>query len=290
MNDFSAEGKYEFNESLRMEGKCSRLAPEIYIKDDPNQILYPLHPAEWKCGHKLYLEEWPSSEFWKEIFTAYGIRDEISFSSYLHKIENCNVVKLHPERMANMLYSFGYSASRFHEIRYIAQLAGMKKRLFSEKKIPVKTIRLLEEVSDEICDQFLKFLLLKEVNGNIAREIINNWVDLTDVDRRKVIDEFENLCIVRNPHSQLHLQDEFRKVLNEIRFPEITLFRKKMEDQKSKLTGNIRVSYDLTFEENTLRVYADMENNRNLEDFRKCIQDNNNIQILEQLIFLLNHA
>ena len=287
VNDFKPSG-FVINDDLRIDGEGSMLAPEIYFKYNIKNEFYALHPMGWNSDHRVILEQWPSSGLWKEILHTFGIFDELSFCKYVQKISFSEILHASSVDILSLLQSNGYSAARFNDIIYTASLSGFKRRLYVEKNIPVKLIKLMDKIKIDLCDNLAGFLLNKEVNGNIAKEIINSWIDLPDELKIEVIQKFE---ILRNDHlanKKIQIGDEFRKVIFSIRFPEIQAFMVKMDSMKMQLSKNINVSIDQKFEQNKIRIYTEVEDLNELQNFLMSINDNNNIIILEQMINLLN--
>jgi hypothetical protein len=290
MNDDLLLENRDMNDCLRIHGNGSQLAPEIYISVSDNSELYAIHPLDFHCGRRMMLTDWPTPQLWREIFYLFGIHDEFSFCEYVHKISGGDILKKRHGFMHDLLQSFGYSEARFGDIGYTACLKGYKKKLFTEKKVPVKSIRLLDNVNDILTQNFCGFLVLKEVNGNIAREMIQHWIDLTDLSKKEVLLKFENISAGGSSDSKLQIQEQFRKIIYDARFPEINAWKNEFELRQNQLSRAVKVGFDVKFESSSFRIYADIENKQELNHFIDAINENKNILILEQMINLLNQA
>jgi len=301
----------QIKNDLRIEGaspgKCSRLAPEIYIQVDETSGLYALHPLLWKSQHKVVLQDWPAPGFWREILKLYAVEDEYSFCIYADRVAGLELFRHYPDRLQSLLHSFGYSLARFEDISYAASLKDYNKTLFVEKKIPLKILRLLDlaEFSNTntvgqwgsqpgaagLTDTFATYLLLKEINGNIIKELITGWVDLDESKRKDLLQDFEDiLAKSRLPGVSVQIQNEFQKSMYAVRYPQVHSFKEQILRLERALPNDIHVDFDQKWEKNQLRIYADVENTRDLHGFISTLNENKNILILEQLINLLNQA
>lgn len=278
---------YNIKTELRLNGKSSRFAPEIYLMAGDFQ-LYALHSPDVKSGHRFFLEEWPTPEFWQEIFYLNGIHDDYAFCCYADRIAHIPILRENPEHFHVILQSFGYSPSRFNDIAYTAALTGYKKELFIQKKIPVKLLRLLNDSPDSGLDDIAGYLLLKEVNGNICKEIISSWIDLNVEQKEKVLQQFSDIIQIGSSSTNRQTGDELRRAIHFIRYPEISKLQAGLEIERFKLPKNLRVDFDINFERNGLKIFTEVENEKQIEEFIKSIQEKRNISILEQLIKLLN--
>ncbi|MDH4263471.1 MAG: hypothetical protein OEV78_10550 [Spirochaetia bacterium] len=278
------------NHELRIDGVYSTFAAEIYLKVDELNVIYALHPIKLSSAHCVILDEWPTPALWLEIFSLYGIYDVYSFCVYVNRISNSGIIQKKPQLLFSLLQSYGYSMSRFNDVTFIGGLSGYNKQLFIDKHVPVKLLRIFNENQDELWQGIVKFLVLKELNGNVVKEIITNWIDLSKDTKNAVIQKYEEVCNRVNKNSQINIAEEFRNIMYVARFPEITSLRNKLDFLKTSLSSKIKIKTDSNLENNHLMIYSEVESLDELEIYINEINKHENIIILEQMINLLNQA
>ncbi|MDH4201046.1 MAG: hypothetical protein OEV66_11810 [Spirochaetia bacterium] len=279
--------KYILKDDLRLPGNFSDLLPELYLVNSGQMEIFAVHPQAICSQTKIFLEQWPETNKWQSFFYHYKLTGEYNICCYLAKIIKNEYISKYPERINCVLNAAGYSPGRYDEIVFISRLKDIQKKLFAEKRIPVKILRLLDNVPEEELHRIGQFILTREINTNTAREIIFLWLDLDSHQREKLYREAQGILDNLSVSSRNNMGDQFRAALHKIRFPEHARLKLEMETLKKQVKGTMEINYDSFFEENSIHVCAKLSRADEVRHFVESLNETN-IRILENMINVIN--
>lgn len=280
LNDFRLEAATD-------QEKPSCFARETYIRLDQKNFLYAIHPQPFSSPDQYIFHDFPTPKQWHEIFALFALNDAFDKACYMGRLLQTDIIQSNAALQQSCLETIGYSKERLDDLFFLLSADKTLQKLFREKKIPLKILRLLD-LADPHWPAFSKVLLKKELNSNYTKEILFLWLDLEPSQKKLLQEQLDGLLSKLLPDSKGKLAENIYRNIHAIRFPNYHNLITDLQELLEKLPREIKTDFDPLLENKALTLSTSLQSAADLLKFRTALNQPENLLLLDQIIKKLN--
>ncbi len=274
--------------NFNLQNIATPLAQKIFFKYQGEKKA--IHPKTFFSKNLINLNHFPKADEWKSIFHMFPFKSLLEYATYFAKIRPY----LSQDQVASLLQGYGLQANIKDERELIAltNLKPILKQLFSKKNIPLRSLFFLDPLENKVVEELVEIISATFLKNKVVKEIIELFADLHLSDQKLYLQRINKVKKNTSKDGLVALNERFKNILYSLRFPARERMEKKMYESLKIIYSqykNIKVTYDNTFERDTLSLKIEIHSQLELNKLQNLAQDQTFREIIIKSLEILKN-